>query len=42
VPRPTCSSASTTAGARAFRREDHLQQLVRIFEEISEFVALRA
>jgi hypothetical protein len=44
VPRPTCSSSTTTATApaRAFRREDHLQQLVRIFEEILEFVAVRA
>jgi hypothetical protein len=44
MPRSTCSSATTTAAssARAFRREDHLQQLVRIFEEIFEFVAVRA
>jgi len=42
VPRTTCSSAATTACARAFRRKDHLQQLVRIFEEIFEFVAVRA
>jgi hypothetical protein len=44
MPRPTCSSATTSAAApaRTFRREDHLQQLVRIFKEIFEFVALRA
>jgi hypothetical protein len=43
MPRPTCPAATTTAApARAFRREDHLQQLVRIFEEIFEFVAVRA
>jgi len=42
MPRPTRASAATAATARAFRREDHLQQLVRIFEEILEFVAVRA
>jgi hypothetical protein len=41
MPRPTCPSATATP-ARAFRREDHLQKLVRIFEEIFEFVAVRA
>jgi hypothetical protein len=43
MPRPTSSSATTAAAApaRTFRREDHLQQLVRIFKEIFEFVAVR-
>jgi len=42
VPWPAHSAATTTAGARALCREDHLQQLVWVFEEIFEFVALRA
>jgi hypothetical protein len=42
VPWPSGPSAATTAaGARTFRREDHLQQLVGILKEIFEFVALR-
>ncbi len=34
--------AATTSAPCAFRREDHLQQLVRVFKKISEFTALRA
>jgi len=33
--------AATTAAASTLRSENHLQHLVRIFEEVSEFVALR-
>jgi hypothetical protein len=36
------AAAPTAAGARTLRREDHLQHLVWIFEEILEFVALRS
>jgi hypothetical protein len=34
--------AATASAPCAFRREDHLQQLVRVFKKISEFTALRA
>src|SRR2546425_1017373 len=33
--------AATTAAASTLRSENHLQHLVRVFEEVSEFVALR-
>jgi hypothetical protein len=42
VSRAACPSATSTAGARAFRRQNHLQQFVGIFKEISQFVALRS
>jgi hypothetical protein len=35
-------AAATPAGTRTFRGENHLQQLLWIFEEIFEFVARRA
>jgi hypothetical protein len=40
VPRTTHSSATTTAaGAHTFRRENHLQHLVGVVEEVSILVA---
>jgi hypothetical protein len=34
------SAAATTTSTSAFRSQNHLKQLVRVFEEILEFVAL--
>jgi hypothetical protein len=41
MSRPARSSFASTASARAFRRQNHLQHFVRVFEEFAELVALR-
>jgi hypothetical protein len=38
----SASSAATAPTARTFRRKNHLQELVGVFEEILELIALRA
>jgi hypothetical protein len=39
VPRSAHPSATAAAGPHALRGQDHLQHLVRVFEEISKFIS---